>query len=166
MEPNTALQTTTRAMTGRRIASLLVTVLVLLWSIEEVVNLSVNHTTGPEIYGVLAAVVAVGVSVLSLALIVTSRTRALATVGVLVLWTIVAICGLGGVAAHIVGPEEGHGPVDTRPRPMAAPLIFTALGLAGGAALFWGQRLSLAGIREGLVADQRFMEVTGWRKQQ
>lgn len=162
MKSQNVQQPTTRAMTGRRLASLLVTVLVLLWSMTELISLSLNHTTGPEVYGILAAAIAVAVSILSLALLVMSRMRTLATAGVLVLWAIVAICGLGGVAAHIVGPEEGHGPVDTRPRPTAAPLIFTALGVAGAAALTWGQRLSLASIREGLTENQMFSEVSGW----
>jgi hypothetical protein len=46
----------------------------------------------------------------------------------------------------ISADSGGHGPVDLRPRPIAAPLIFTLLGLAGGAALFFGQR---ARIRRG-----------------
>jgi hypothetical protein len=44
------------------------------------------------------------------------------------------------MVAHIVGPVAGHGPVDVRPRPVLAPLIFTTFALVGGAALFIGQR--------------------------
>jgi hypothetical protein len=40
----------------------------------------------------------------------------------------------------MVGPVAGHGPVDLRPRPFGAPLIFTLLGLVGSAALWFGQR--------------------------
>ena len=37
-------------------------------------------------------------------------------------------------------PDPAHGPVDPRPRPAGAPLIFTLLGVVGGGALFYGQR--------------------------
>jgi hypothetical protein len=64
------------------------------------------------------------------------------------LWATVAVWSLGrgrarrlaGTVAHIVGPVPGHGPIDLRPRPILAPLIFTLFGLAGGAALWFGQR--------------------------
>ena len=45
---------------------------------------------------------------------------------------------IDGRAVTGVAPE--YGPVDPRPRPIAAPLVFTLLGLVGGAALFVGQR--------------------------
>jgi 4-amino-4-deoxy-L-arabinose transferase-like glycosyltransferase len=125
----------------RRWISIFVTLAVLAWSILQLINLGLNHTTGPELYGVAVAAVAVGTGVLSLALLASTRRRFLASVGVLVLWTVIALGGVAGAVAHIVGPAPGHGPIDTRPRPVAAPLIFTALGLAGGAAVVYGQRL-------------------------
>jgi 4-amino-4-deoxy-L-arabinose transferase-like glycosyltransferase len=125
----------------RRWVSILVTLAVLAWSIVQLINLGLNHTTGPELYGVAVAAVAVGTGILSLGLLASRRRRFLASIGVLVLWTVIALGGVAGAVAHIVGPVPGHGPVDTRSRPVAAPLIFTALGLAGGAALVYGQRL-------------------------
>jgi 4-amino-4-deoxy-L-arabinose transferase-like glycosyltransferase len=133
--------------TRRRIA-LVVTLVVLGWSIMELINLGLHHTTGPELYGVLVAAVAVGTGVLSLALLASDRRRVLASAAVLVLWAIIAVGGVAGTVAHIVGPVPGHGPVDSRPRPVGAPLVFTALGFAGGAALVYGQRLRAARGRE------------------
>jgi peptidoglycan/LPS O-acetylase OafA/YrhL len=129
--------------TRRRIA-LVGSLVVLVWSTVELINLGLDHTTGPEVYGVLVAAAAVGAGALSSALLWSTRRRPLASAGLLVLWAVVAFGGLAGMVAHIVGPIEGHGPVDLRPRPVAAPLIFTALALVGGAALFYGQRLSAA----------------------
>jgi hypothetical protein len=40
----------------------------------------------------------------------------------------------------VIGPGAGHGPIDSRARPIAAPLVFTLLGLVGGAAAWFGQR--------------------------
>ncbi len=132
----------------RRRVSLVVTLVVLAWSTMELISLGLNHTTGPELYGVLVAAVAVGTGVLSSALLASNRRRVLASAAVLILWAVIAIGGLGGTMAHAIGPAPGHGPVDLRPRPVAAPLIFTGLGLVGGAALFYGQRLSAARNRE------------------
>jgi hypothetical protein len=125
----------------RRRVSLAVTALVLAWSTVELINLAVNHTSGPELYGVLVAAVTVGTGVISFVLLASSRRRVWASAGLLALWALVALGGVAGMVAHIVGPVAGHGPVDLRPRPIPAPLIFTALGVVGGAALFYGQRL-------------------------
>jgi hypothetical protein len=73
-------------------------------------------------------------------LIPSKQRRLWATVAVLILWSVVALGGLAGTVAHIIGPVAGHGPIDLRPRPIPAPLIFTLLGLAGGAALWFGRR--------------------------
>jgi hypothetical protein len=86
------------------------------------------------------ACVAVLSGVLTLALLRSNERHLWATVAVLVLWSVVAIGGLAGTVAHVIGPVAGHGPVDLRPRPVPAPLVFTLLGLAGGAAVWFGQR--------------------------
>jgi 4-amino-4-deoxy-L-arabinose transferase-like glycosyltransferase len=145
-----AIPTATEVRTDRtrRWVSIIVTSLVLAWSVVEVISLLGRHTTGPELYGVLVAAIAVATGVLSLALVTSNRQRVLATAAALVLWAFVAIGGIAGSYAHIVGAPANEGPVDPRPRPIAAPLIFTGLGLVGGAALFYGQRLGAARIRE------------------
>jgi 4-amino-4-deoxy-L-arabinose transferase-like glycosyltransferase len=132
----------------RRRVSLLVTLVVLAWSTVELINLGANHTTGPELYGVAVAALAVAAGVLSLALLASNRKRLLASAAVLLIWAIVAIGGVAGAVAHVIGPVQGHGPVDVRPRPVAAPLVFTALGLVGGAALFYGARMRSIRVRE------------------
>jgi hypothetical protein len=124
----------------RRRASILVAFVVLGWSIVELVSLVSKHTIGPELYGVLVAGLAVAAGVIDLALLRSEQRRLSATVAVLILWGVVALGGLAGTAAHVIGPVPGHGPIDLRPRPIPAPLIFTLLGLAGGAALWFGQR--------------------------
>jgi hypothetical protein len=65
------------------------------------------------------------------------------TVALLVLWAVIAVAGLGGTIAHIVGPVAGHGPIDLRPRPISAPLVFTLLAFVGGIALLSGQRAAI-----------------------
>jgi hypothetical protein len=146
LTPETDLRSTRNARAGghgrtRRRVALLVAIVVLGWSIVELANLVFTHTTGAELYGVLVAVLAVTAAAITLALLRSGEPRFWLTVAVLVVWTAIAIGGLAGVAAHIVGPVAGHGPVDARPRPIAAPLIFTLLGVVDGAALFFGQRL-------------------------
>ena len=124
----------------RRRVLILAAIVVLGWSIVELVSLLSRHTTGPELYGVGVAGLAVLAGVLNLALLRSEQRRLWATVAVLVLWGLVALGGIAGTVAHVIGPVAGHGPIDLRPRPIAAPLIFTLLGLAGGAALWFGQR--------------------------
>jgi hypothetical protein len=131
--------TATRDRTIRRIA-LVASFLVFGWSCVELVNLGLTHTTGPELYGVLAAALATGAGVANLALLRSPRVRVIATAAVLLLWAVVALGGIAGTIAHIVGPVSGHGPIDLRPRPVAAPLVFTLLGSVGAAALTLGQR--------------------------
>ena len=113
---------------------------VLGWSIYYTVTLAVIHHTGPELYGLLTAVLATVAGSSNLALLRSPRVRVIATGAVLVLWAIVALGGIAGTIAHIVGPVPGHGPIDLRPRPIAAPLVFTLLGSVGAAALAFGQR--------------------------
>jgi hypothetical protein len=132
-------RTILRTIAERR--PLIMSVVVLGWSIKYLVSLGLTHTTGPELYGVLTAALATGAAVTNLVLLRSSRMPVLVTVAVLVLWGVVALGGLAGTIAHIVGPVPGHGPIDLRPRPIASPLVFTLLGLVGGAALFLGQRM-------------------------
>jgi 4-amino-4-deoxy-L-arabinose transferase-like glycosyltransferase len=132
----------------RRRVSFAITLVVLVWSIVELVSLALRHTTGPQLYGVLVAALAVGAAVLSLALLASTRRRLLASIAVLVLWAAVAIGGVAGTVAHIVVPLAGRGLVGIRLPPVGAPLIFTALGLVGGAALLFGQRARLRRVLE------------------
>lgn len=134
-----------------RPVALVVSLVVFGWSFVELVNLSFTHTAGPELYGVLAAVLATGAGAANLALLRSPRTRLLVIAVVLVVWAIVAVGGIAGTVAHVVGPPVGEGPVDPRPRPFAAPLIFTLLGAVGASALVLGQR---AQVRPGPKTDR------------
>lgn len=119
---------------------------VLAWSITETASLAVVHTTGPELYGVLVAALSAAAGAANLALLRSSRVNripavaTIATVAVVAVWAAVALGGVAGTIAHFIGPVSGHGPVDLRPRPIAAPLVFTLLGSAGAAALVFGRR--------------------------
>jgi hypothetical protein len=137
-----ASEVSIRART-RRFALFVTTALVLALSVAEFINLSGRHTLGAESYGLLVAGVAVAAGIFSLGLVLSSQRRVIASAAVLVLWAIVALGGLAGTYYHIAGVAPEYGPVDPRPRPMAAPLIFTALGLVGGAVLFYGQRAGI-----------------------
>ena len=121
-------------------AALFVTIaLVLALSVAEFINLAGRHTVGPESYGLLVAGIAVATGIFSLGLVLTSQRRVIATVAVLALWAIVALGGIAGSYYHIVGVAPEYGPVDPRPRPVAAPLIFSVLGIVGGTAVLIGQ---------------------------
>jgi hypothetical protein len=120
-------------------------VVVLAWSTKYTLTLALTHTTGPELYGVLSAALAMGAAVANLALLRSPRVRVAVTAGVLVLWAVIALAGIAGTVAHVVGPVAGHGPVDLRPRPVLAPLVFSVLGSVGAFALVSGQRARLRG---------------------
>jgi hypothetical protein len=135
----TAGTSATRGRIGRW-APAVVAGVVLIWSTIELAGLLMKHTTGAEVYGVLVAFLAVVAGAVSLWLLVARRRHTVTTFGVLVLWAVIALGGFAGMFAHIVGPDPSHGPVDPRPRPIAAPLVFTLLGAAGGAALLYGYR--------------------------
>ena len=113
---------------------------VLALSVAEFVNLLNRHMVGAETYGLLVAGLAVAAGILSLGLILADRRRLIATTAVLVLWAIVAIGGLAGAYYHAAGVDPKYSAVDPRPRPVAAPLIFTAIGIVGAAALVAAQR--------------------------
>jgi hypothetical protein len=125
-----------RPRTARRVA-IIATLAVLAWSIVELIGLGLRHTTGPQLYGVLVAVLAVAASALNFVLLVSARRRAW-VVGAVVLWTVVALGGIAGAVAHVAWPETGpYG--DPRPKPAAAPLAFTAMGAVGGLTIVLGQ---------------------------
>ena len=140
--PRSAASTASRDRTRQRVA-LLATVVIAVWSVVELIDLGIKHTTGAEIYGPLAAVLAIAASVASLLLLGSSRPHTILTFAVLALWAVIALAGIAGTVIHAVGPVLGHGPVDLRPRPLLAPLIFTTFGLVGAAALVVGKRPSL-----------------------
>jgi hypothetical protein len=131
-----------RARAGR-LAIFVTTGLVLALSVAEFINLSGRHTVGAESYGLLVAGIAVAAGVLSLRLVLSPQRRVIATAAVLVLWAIVVLGGVAGTYYHIVGVAPEYGQVDPRPRPIAAPLVFTLLGVVGGTALFFGQRAAI-----------------------
>lgn len=144
-DPSTDEHRSTRSAGRTRYrAALVATIVVFGWSIVELVSLAVTHTTGPELYGLLVAALSVGAAVLSLLLLRSDERRLRYVLPLVGLWAVVALGGIAGSIAHVVGPVAGHGPVDPRPRPVAAPLIFTLLGLVGGAALWFGQRPAAA----------------------
>jgi hypothetical protein len=133
-----AIRAIWRTVTERR--SLLMSVVVLGWSIYYTVTLAIVHNTGPELYAGLTAALSTGAAAANLALLRSPRVRVIATAAVVALWTVVALGGVAGTVAHIVGPVATHGPIDLRPRPITAPLVFTLLGCVGAAALVLGQR--------------------------
>jgi hypothetical protein len=112
----------------------------LAWSVVELVSLVFRHTTGAELYGVLVAFLAVVAGSLTLYLTRSAAPQTWLMIAVVVLWAVIAIGGLAGVYAHIVGPVPGHGAVDLRPRPLFAPLAFTAMGVVGELVLWLGRR--------------------------
>jgi len=123
-----------------RFAPFVAIAVVLALSVAEFVNLSGRHTVGAESYGLLVAGLAVAAGILSLGLVLSPQKWAVATIAVLVLWAIVALGGIAGTYYHIVGVAPEYSPIDPRPRPILAPLIFTLYGLVGGSALFFGSR--------------------------
>ncbi len=130
-----------------RFAVFVTIAVVLAVSVAEFINLAGRHTIGAESYGLLVAGLAVAAGILSLALVSSPRRWAIVTVAVVVLWVIVALGGVAGTYYHIVGVAPEYSPVDPRPRPVVAPLVFTLLGLVGGAALLVGQRSALRSLR-------------------
>jgi len=124
---------------ARRNVTVFASLAVLAWAIVELASLVSRHTTGPELYGVLVAALAVVAGIINLAALTSPRARLWLIVAV-VLWAIVALGGLAGVVAHVVGPSAEYGPVDPRPRPSLAPLVFTAIGAVGGLVAILGRR--------------------------
>ena len=103
--------------------------------------LASHHTIGPEMGGVVVAIAGVGVGILSLAFLAAPRRTRVIRAVLLLLWLGVALGGIGGYFDHGRRPRPGRAPfADPRPRPPLAPLTFTALGIAGGAALLVGSR--------------------------
>ena len=103
--------------------------------------LSVRHTTGGEVDGLLVAASGIGVGVVSLAFILGRRQHRLGRVLLVALWVALAAGGVSGYDEHAAVPAPGHAPsADQRPRPPLAPLVFTVFGIAGAAALLVGSR--------------------------
>jgi hypothetical protein len=119
---------------------LLVSAAAAVYGLVETGSLAVVHHTGAEVYGILVAAIAAGAGVLNVVLLRAPRVRRIATGAVVAIWVVVALGGIAGFIAHVIGPVAGHGPIDPRPRPIAAPLAFTLLGSVGAAALVLGQR--------------------------
>lgn len=92
------------------------------------VLLARGHTTGGELEGVVAAVLAVLAGILTYRSQQGHRGRiGLALAGLL--WAAVIVLGVTGTLdhAHAVRPSSA----DQRPRPALVPLVFSALGLGG-----------------------------------
>jgi hypothetical protein len=140
MQSTAVLSTARRIRADRGTLPLMLSVAATGWSVKYLIDLSLVHTTGPELYGVAVAAVSVAAGALNLALLARPRIPVWAVAAVVGVWALVALGGVGGTIAHIVGPVAGHGPVDPRPRPIAAPLVFTLLGVAGSFALARGYR--------------------------
>lgn len=123
---------------------LLVSAAILVYGLVETASLAIVHHTGPEIQGVAVAATTALAGLLNVALLRldlrSPRALAIASVALLVLWVVVAVGGVAGFLAHLVGPAGDPGFFDPRPRPIAAPLVFTLVGIAGAAALVLGQR--------------------------
>lgn len=141
MPSTISIQAIRRTVVERR--PLLMSIAAFGWSVKYLVSLGFTHTTGPELYGVLTAALAVGAAGANLALLRSHRPRVALAAALLVLWAFIAFAGVAGTVAHVAGPVPGHGPMDLRPRPVAAPLVFTLLGLVGGSALVFGQRAAI-----------------------
>lgn len=125
---------------AERYAPFVAVALVLALSVAEFINLSGRHTVGAETYGLLVAGLAVAAGILSLGLTLSPQKRGIFIAAVLVLWAIVALGGIAGTYYHIVGVAPEYSPIDPRPRPVLAPLVFTLYGIVGGSALFFGWR--------------------------
>lgn len=132
----------------------LMSMAVLGWSLKYLVSLGLTHTTGPELYGVFTAALATGAAGSNLVILRSPRPQVFLAAVLLGLWMLIALAGVGGTIAHIIGPVAGHGPVDLRPRPVAAPLIFTLLGLVGGVALLMGERMAIRRARSITASNQ------------
>jgi hypothetical protein len=125
---------------ARQRAALIASAALFIWAAVELVSLVQRHTTGPEIYGLVVAALAAIAGAGNLWFLRSSRQRTWYAVALAVVWAIIALGGVAGVVAHIVGPVAGHGPVDLRPRPISAPLVFTAMGAVGALAVWLGRR--------------------------
>ena len=152
MPATTILRRIKRTVIERR--PVLMSVAVLGWSLKYLVSLGLTHTTGPELYGVLAAALAAGAAGSNLVVLRSARPQVLLAAALLGLWAVIGLAGVGGTIAHVIGPVAGHGPVDLRPRPIAAPMIFTLLALVGGAALLIGERAAIRRSRPGSARER------------
>ena len=143
---STLAQPSALSIRGRawRAALFVTTAVVLALSVAECLSLFNSHMLGAEAYGVLVAGLAVAAGIFNLGLVLSRQRRLIATAAVLVLWAVVGLGGIAGAYYHAVGVDPRYSPPDPRPRSVAAPLIFTALAIVGGAALVIGQRNAAA----------------------
>jgi hypothetical protein len=125
---------------ARQRAALIASAALFIWAAVELVSLVQRHTTGPEIYGLVVAALAAIAAAGNVWFLRSNECRTWYVVALMVVWVVIALGGVAGVVAHIVGPVAGHGPVDVRPRPISAPLVFTAMGAVGAIALWFGRR--------------------------
>jgi hypothetical protein len=126
----------------RQRAALIASAALFIWAAVELVSLLQRHTTGPEIYGLVVAALAAIAAAGNVWFLRSNERRAWYVVALIVVWVVIALGGVAGVVAHIVGPVADHGPVDVRPRPISAPLVFTAMGAVGALALWLGRRVA------------------------
>ena len=122
---------------------LLVSGAALLYGLVETVSLAAVHHDGPEIQGVIVAATTALAGLLNVALLRLDLPRTalrIAGVALLALWAVIAVGGIAGFIAHLGGVGIDPGFVDPRPKPIAAPLVFTLVGVVGAAALVLGQR--------------------------
>ena len=75
---------------------LIMSVVVLSWSISEFANLAVRHNTGPELYGVLTAALSTAAAAANIVLLRSSRLQIVVTAAVMLLWAVVAFGGIAG----------------------------------------------------------------------
>jgi peptidoglycan/LPS O-acetylase OafA/YrhL len=113
------------------------TALITVISVWEAADLlMMGHTKGWAIFGPVTAALAAVAGVVSLAYLTMRARRRVATIGLVALWLFVALAGYEGFSAHRHAITLG---ADTQP-PAVAPLLFTALGIAGATVLRYGTK--------------------------
>ena len=122
----------------RRVPLAIITVVTLGCLAVLLLLLSVNHTAGGEVDGPEVALFGIIVGILSLVSLAAPGRHRFVLAALLVLWTFVAISGVAGYTEHAKAVTPAS--ADQRPRPPLAPLVFTAFGIVGGAALILAYR--------------------------
>ena len=128
---------------GRRLAAVAVSAAVLAWCLKLLVGLLLTHTVAScELMAIVVALLGVAGGAVNVWLLAGSQSRKPVRLAGLALWAALVVGGIAGSVEHLAGGEPGYGPVDARPRPPLAPLVFTGLGTIGAAALLLGDRVS------------------------
>ena len=117
---------------------LVLAAVVTLWSLSLVVRFFSTHTIGFERAALLVAVVGLVAGGSTAAYLIGRLHGGAVRMGLVVLWLVVGMAGIGGTILHLNPP--GVAAADGRQRPMVAPLIFTLFAVAG--------IISLAGAKE------------------